>query len=310
MGKRLPYFQFEVAEWLAGDIMFCSFEAQGLFVNLMALYWQKDCELNLDQAIKRLKSDEMFKELIDEKIIKIDSGKISINFLDEQFYKASEKSRVNSMNGSLGGRPKKEIESENKPNGFNLVSESKSEKKPIREDKIKEEEIKENKIKESIPNGVVDLKNQSIDTKIDFDKIISFFNSNNGNLPKVKNLSDPRKKRLLVLEKKHGKKSIQTVIEKVRDSNFLQGENKDNWIASFDWICKPENFIKILEDNFINRVKPNNGFTNTTKTAYKFDADRIIETHAKQYKMASVDSEKIVPDYTDYFENGNIPGKY
>ena len=49
---------------------------------------------------------------------------------------------------------------------------------------------------------------------------------------------------------------------------------------------------------------------NPVKTAYKFDADRIIETHAKQYKMASVDSEKIVPDYTDYFENGNIPGEY
>lgn len=309
MGKRLPYFQFEVAEWLAGDIMFCSFEAQGLFVTLMALYWQKDCELNLDQAMKRLKSDQLFKELIDEKIIKINSGKININFLDEQFSKASEKSRVNSMNGSLGGRPKKQIETENKPNGFNSVSETKSEQKPIREDKIKEEEIIEDKIKESIPNGVVDLKNQSIDTKIDFDEIISFFNSNNGNLPKVKNLSDPRKKRLLVLEKKHGKKSIQTVIEKVRDSNFLQGENKDNWIASFDWICKPENFIKILEDNFVNRVKPNNGFTNTTKQAYEFSVDRVVKNRGN-YEPAKVDSEKLIRDITDDFKNGNIPGQY
>ncbi|MBP2281954.1 hypothetical protein H4V97_000272 [Flavobacterium sp. CG_23.5] len=248
MGKRLPYFQFEVAEYLAGDIMFCSFEAQGLFVNIMALYWQKDCELQLEQAMKRLKSNHLFEELIKENIIKINSGKITINFLDEQYSKASDKSRVNSMNGSLGGRPKKQTESENKPNGYDSVSKSKSEKKPIREDKIIEDEIKE-----SIPNKVVDLKNQPTHTRIDFNKLVSFFNDNRGILPEVKKLSDARKKRIQVLEKQYGKECIQIAIEKVRDSNFLQGNNKDNWTATFDWIFNPTNFIKIIEDNYLNK---------------------------------------------------------
>ena len=44
--------------------------------------------------------------------------------------------------------------------------------------------------------------------------------------------------------------SIQTVIQKTRDSPFLQGDNKENWTASFDWIFKPANFLKILENNF------------------------------------------------------------
>lgn len=76
MSKRLPYFQFEPAEWLAGDIMFCTLQAQGLFTTLKALYWQKDCDLLLEQAIKRLKNEDLFEELIYEKIIKIKSCKI------------------------------------------------------------------------------------------------------------------------------------------------------------------------------------------------------------------------------------------
>ena len=102
MSKRLPYFQFEPAEWLAGDIMFCSMESQGLYVNLMALYWQKDCDLSLEQAKKRLNSEKSFEELISEKIIKVDSGKIQISFLNDQWGKLSEKSTANSDNGRKG----------------------------------------------------------------------------------------------------------------------------------------------------------------------------------------------------------------
>ena len=301
MGKRLPYFQFEVAEWLAGDIMFCSFEAQGLFVNLMALYWQKDCELQLEQAMKRLKSKESFEELINENIIKIESGKININFLKEQYSKASEKSKVNSMNGALGGRPKKQTESEIKPNGYDSVSENKSEKKPIREDEIREDEIREEKIREekiinSISNEVVDLKNQPSTPKIDFNKMVSFFNENRGILPEVKKLSDARKKRIQILEKQYGKECIRIAIEKARDSKFLQGNNKDNWTATFDWIFNPTNFIKILEDNYLDKensfrsggnlqnsandaVDAMFGVSKPGKKAYKFDVDRVIENY-------------------------------
>jgi hypothetical protein len=117
-----------------------------------------------------------------------------------------------------------------------------------------EEEIIEEKTKEKYtPNGVVDFPNQLPTHKIDFDKLLSFFNSNRGLLPEVKKMSDVRKKRIQLLEKQYGKESIQNVIQKTRDSPFLQGDNKDNWTASFDWIFKPANFLKILEDNYGNR---------------------------------------------------------
>lgn len=146
MSKRLPYFQFEPAEWLAGDIMFCSLSAKGLFTDIMTLYWQRDCKLTLEQAQKRFNYENEFNELISEEIIKIKDGFIVIEFLDNQMIKAIEKSSVNSINGAKGGRPKKQTETEKKPNAFNSFIENESEKKPIREDKIKEDKIKEDKI--------------------------------------------------------------------------------------------------------------------------------------------------------------------
>lgn len=117
----------------------------------------------------------------------------------------------------------------------------------------KVKETKEEKTKEDTPNGVVDLKNQPSTSKIDFNKLINFFNNNRGALPEVRQLSDARKKRIMTLEKKYGKELLIMCIEKTRDSDFLQGQNEKNWIANFDWIFKPANFLKILEDNYANR---------------------------------------------------------
>lgn len=129
--------------------------------------------------------------------------------------------------------------------------------------KVEKSKVEEIKVENNTPNGVVDLKNQPDQSKIDFNKLLSFFNNNRGLFPEVKKLSEVRKTRILNLSKTYGKESIQIVIEKARDSNFLQGDNKEAWIASFDWILKPANFLKILEDNYANRQKPNH---NTSKT--------------------------------------------
>lgn len=108
----------------------------------------------------------------------------------------------------------------------------------------------------------VDLKNQPPSIKIDFQGLILFFNENRGLIPEVKNISDLRKKMILNIEKKYDKKTIQVVIEKARDSEFLQGSNKEGWIASFDWIFKPSNFLKILEDNYANKIQVNSNNNN------------------------------------------------
>lgn len=141
MAKELPYFKFEPAEYLTKDISFCSLSAQGLFINICSYYWQRGCELTKEQLLRRLNHEKEFNELISEGVIDLVNNEIKIKFLDSQLIEVEEKSKVNSANGSKGGRPKKNpSESENKPNENPTESESKG----IREDKRREENIKKN----------------------------------------------------------------------------------------------------------------------------------------------------------------------
>jgi hypothetical protein len=141
MSKRLPYFQFEPAEYLAGDIMFCSYAAQGIFNSICALYWQKDCNLKYSQVIKRLGNEDLIKELITEKIIKVENDDIIINFLNEQYSKATVKSKVNSINGSLGALKRWANNSESNSEIIATPLKIDSESIALREDKIKEDKI-------------------------------------------------------------------------------------------------------------------------------------------------------------------------
>ena len=48
MAKGLPYFKFTPSEWLTGNICFEPLEVQGLFINICALYWQRDGQLSIE----------------------------------------------------------------------------------------------------------------------------------------------------------------------------------------------------------------------------------------------------------------------
>lgn len=109
MSKELPYFKFYVNEWITGDITLEDFEIQGLFVNLCAYYWSKECRLNIETAKKKFRNadDSLFETLIKSKIIKVDSkGDIKINFLLDQKNEWEEMAVRNKKNGQKGGRPK------------------------------------------------------------------------------------------------------------------------------------------------------------------------------------------------------------
>lgn len=91
MGKKkqsdegLPYFKFVILKWITGDISECSLSAQGLFINLCALYWSKQGKLSLG-AMKRKfpRKSKLFGELLERGILKSNEDDIVISFLDEQ----------------------------------------------------------------------------------------------------------------------------------------------------------------------------------------------------------------------------------
>jgi hypothetical protein len=144
MAKNFPYFKFTATEWLTGDIVYESLELQGLFINVCALYWQRDGKLTIEDLIRRYKNESLINELIDRYIWN-EQGNILIKFLDEQLIEANHISKVNSENGKKGAEAKR-----NKANAKRPLNDSKA----ILSKEEKEEEINKNKNKNKIKEFV------------------------------------------------------------------------------------------------------------------------------------------------------------
>lgn len=55
--------------------------------------------------------------------------------------------------------------------------------------------------------------------------------------------------------KEYGQDKVLKAIENIKYSNFLKGQNNKSWTITFDWLVKPNNFIKVLEGNYANKEK-------------------------------------------------------
>jgi hypothetical protein len=119
MAKDLPYFKFITAEWLTGNIAHEPFEVQGLFINICALYWQRNGVLEKDDVVLRFKKKNLIDKLSGRFFF--ESGRfIRIAFLDEQLTDRQSLSETNKNNGQKGGRPKKtETKADTKANETN-----------------------------------------------------------------------------------------------------------------------------------------------------------------------------------------------
>ena len=53
-------------------------------------------------------------------------------------------------------------------------------------------------------------------------------------------------------------------INNIRNSSFLKGQNNRNWTITFDWLIKPNNFIKVLEGNYDDKENKG-GFNNESR---------------------------------------------
>jgi hypothetical protein len=106
MAKNFPYFKFIATEWLTGDIVYEDFECQGLFINICALYWQRDGKLSIDDINRRYKNESIIQSL-SGRFFSVNNGFISISFLDEQLVDANHISTVNSENGKKGAEKRK-----------------------------------------------------------------------------------------------------------------------------------------------------------------------------------------------------------
>lgn len=269
MAKSLPYFKFFCSEWSDGDITLEDYETQGLFINICSYYWSNECVMELSKLKKRFKKDvELIDLLIKNNILKTVDNFVIINFLDEQKNDRKLKSITNKYNGSKGGRPKTQQQTENNPIGYNSLTETKANQKAIREDK-KREEYNENKFSEKI----IELGKYVFKDKFSVERAVTTYSTSLNNL-KESFLN------FLMSEKYHEKELNDLAMDKMskhffrwlsthqpkkaehKHSDLLQGE----WGVDFHLKPTPideEELQQLLNDGYtrtkegmVKRIKP------------------------------------------------------
>jgi len=89
--------------------------------------------------------------------------------------------------------------------------------------------------------------------KIDYQRIAAMYNDTCVSFPKLKSLSDARKKTIKARLNTYTYEDFQTLFTKAEASDFLKGKNNRDWQASFDWLIKDANMAKVLDGNYDNK---------------------------------------------------------
>lgn len=69
----------------------------------------------------------------------------------------------------------------------------------------------------------------------------------------VKRITPKREQAVKARIRQNHMDDILEAIENIRHSSFLQGQNKEGWMITFDWFLKPGNFAKVFEGNYLDK---------------------------------------------------------
>ena len=110
-----------------------------------------------------------------------------------------------------------------------------------------------------LDKNIEDKSSMSADTDtktplINYSSILKYWNERSL-LKEITAITDKRKSNLHARIKEHGVEAIFKMIDQVKNSSFLRGNNKQSWTANFDWCIRPNNFVKILEGNYLDASK-------------------------------------------------------
>lgn len=129
---------------------------------------------------------------------------------------------------------------------------------------------------------------------VDYERLKDYFNEelarHNSVIPKLASVTDRRRQSIKARVREHGKTALMTVIVKAAASAFLNGRNGRAFVASFDWLIKPNNFVKVLEGNYDDNI---NNITDGNNRSNNGREQRIAEVAAIMDRlMAQDDAER------------------
>lgn len=113
-------------------------------------------------------------------------------------------------------------------------------------------------------------RSEDLQPKIKFHRLAELWNEKTNGLPKIRTTSLDRNKRISSAWKKHTEEEWIEVLEKIQLSDFCHGRNEKAWVATLDWLIKPDTFFRVLEGKYDNRSPVTQ--TNSKKRESNLDA--------------------------------------
>lgn len=99
--------------------------------------------------------------------------------------------------------------------------------------------------------------------RLDYERIVNLYNMTCKDLPKVRGLSDERKRKIKTLLSSLNKAKVLTAFDTydklqyifnlADESDFLSGRTAQNGWCGFDWLINSKNAIKVIEGNYRNK---------------------------------------------------------
>lgn len=90
--------------------------------------------------------------------------------------------------------------------------------------------------------------------EIHYQQIADMYNEICISYPRIRSLSEARKKAIKArIKSGYTINDFKEIFERAEQSTFLKGGNDRNWSATFDWMLKDANAVKILEGNYTDK---------------------------------------------------------
>ena len=130
--------------------------------------------------------------------------------------------------------------------------------------------------------------------KSDFDlaAFARYFNetmaAHGAQIPQVRSIPPNSKRAAFVRArlKEHGKEALAKVVQNAAKLSFYNGGGSRGWVADFDWLFRPANFLRVLEDTRANAVPKSTNITTTSHhgtTAKSVDDNRERQRQRGEY---------------------------
>jgi hypothetical protein len=130
--------------------------------------------------------------------------------------------------------------------------------------------------------------------KSDFDlaAFARYFNetmaAHGAQIPQVRSIPPNSKRAAFVRArlKEHGKEALAKVVQNAAKLSFYNGGGARGWVADFDWLFRPSNFLRVLEDTRANAVPKSTNLITTSQhgtTAKSVDDNRERQRQRGEY---------------------------